>query len=357
MPARSFAGRRWAILLALSAVICGPSERGGAAGTDAGARLPAARVDPPDPDTSSAVQAEMRNIHFEIASGVVLNIARLRGALLPVGPERPPTLDDKYSFTLRIATAEISIDTASLGNLLTNHVFAYPGSPLRSLRIETDGEELVQRGVLHGFLPFSMRATVTLTPEGLIRLHPRTMKVFGVGVRRLMGLFGLELEELAKVEPGRGVRIEGDDFLLDPTAILPPPRTRGRVTRLVVGNGRVAQTFGGAEPAVALAQPGSDSANYMYFQGGTLRFGKLTMLNTDLLILDDDPTDPFDFFLDRYNDQLVAGYNRNTPDHGLIVYMPDKGEIGSKDATTGRNGAKAQRRNEGGKAQRRKDAK
>ena len=82
----------------------------------------------------------------------------------------------------------------------------------------------------------------------------------------------------------------------------------------------------------------------MYFQGATLRFGKLTMMNTDLLILDDDPSDPFDFFLDRYNDQLVAGYNRNTRDHGLIVYMPDKGEIGSKDATTGRNGAKAQRR-------------
>ena len=349
MSARSFATRRSAILLALSAALCvGPSGRGGAAGTGNRAGLPAAVADPPDPDTSSAVQAEMRNIHFEIAPGVVLNIARLRGALLPIGPERPPTLDDKRSFTLRISSAEISIDTASLGNLLTNHVFAYPGSPLRSLRIETDGDELVQRGVLHGFLPFSMRATVTLTPEGLIRLRPRTVKVFGVGVRRLMRVFGLELESLAKVEAGRGVRIEGDDFLLDPTAILPPPRTRGRVTRLVVGNGRIAQTFGGAAPAVALAQPGSDSANYMYFQGGTLRFGKLTMIHTDLLILDDDPADPFDFFLDRYNDQLVAGYNRNTPDHGLIVHMPDKGEIGSKDATAGRNGAKAQRRKSDG---------
>ena len=333
----SVATRQWAVLLALSAALCGPSEGGGAAASPEGAGLSAARAEPPDPDTASAVQAEMRNILFEIAPGVVLNIARLRGALLPAGPDRPPTLDDKHSFTLAISSAEISIDTASLGNLLSDHVFAYPGSPLKSLRIETDGEELVQRGVLHGFLPFSMHATVTLTPEGLIRLHPRTVKVFGIGVRRMMRFFGLELEELAKVEPGRGVRIDGDDFLLDPTAILPPPRTRGRVTRLVVGNGRVAQTFGGAEPERPLAQPGSDSANYMYFQGGTLRFGKLTMVKTDLLILDDDPTDPFDFFLDRYNDQLVAGYNRNTPDHGLIVHMPDRGDMG-------RNGAKTPRR-------------
>jgi hypothetical protein len=47
------------------------------------------------------------------------------------------------------------------------------------------------------------------------------------------------------------------------------------------------------------------------------------MNDTDLLIVDAEPKDPFDFFLDRYNQQLVAGYSRNTPDHGLIVMMPD----------------------------------
>ena len=283
-----------------------------------------------DRDSSVAVQAEMRNIHFQIARGVVLNIARLRGALLPATQSRPPTLDDKQSFTLQIVSAEISIDTASLGNLLSNHVFAYPGSPLKSLRIETEGDQLVQRGVLHGFLPFTMRAGVTLTSEGQIRLHPRTVKVFGIGVRRMMRLFGLQLDELARVQPGHGVRLVDDDFLLDPTAILPPPRTRGRVTALRVGDGKVVQIFGRAEPATPLADVGPGPANYMYFQGATLRFGKLTMRDTDLLILDDDPTDPFDFFLDRYNEQLVAGYNRNTLDHGLIVHMPDLGDIGKK---------------------------
>jgi hypothetical protein len=255
---------------------------------------------------------------------------RLRGEIRPATSSRPPTLDDKQSFTIHITSAEISIDTASLGNLLTNHVFAYPGSPLKSLRIETEGDQLVQRGVLHGFLPFTMRAEVTLTSEGLIRLHPKTVKVFGIGVRRMMRFFGLQLDELAKIKPGHGVRIVDDDFFLDPTAILPPPRTRGRVTRLVVGNGKIVQTFGGSEPAHRLTDAGVDSANYMFFRGAVLRFGKLTMAGTDLLILDDDPTDPFDFFLDRYNEQLVAGYNRNTPDHGLIVHMPDLGDIGRK---------------------------
>ena len=331
MPLGRVAARRTAILLAVSASICGPSETGRATpGPDPASLADAAVLDTLGRDSSRAVQAEMRNIHFQVADGVVLDIARLRGRLLPTTSSRPPVLDDPGSFTLQITSGEISIDTASLGNLLTNHVFAYPGSPLKSLRIETEGDQLVQRGVLHGFLPFTMRAEVTLTPEGLIRLHPNKVKVFGIGVRGMMRFFGLQLESMAKILPGHGVRIVDDDFLLDPTAILPPPRTRGRVTGLQVGNGRMVQTFGGAEPAERLAPVGPEPANYMYFQGAFLRFGKLTMTDTDLLILDDDPGDRFDFVLARYNEQLVAGYNRNTPDHGLIVHMPDIGDIGRK---------------------------
>jgi hypothetical protein len=61
----------------------------------------------------------------------------------------------------------------------------------------------------------------------------------------------------------------------------------------------------------------------MYFRHGTLRFGKLTMVNADLLIVDQDPASIFDFSLDRYNDQLVAGYSKSTASLGLVVYMPD----------------------------------
>ena len=37
--------------------------------------------------------------------------------------------------------------------------------------------------------------------------------------------------------------------------------------------------------------------------------------------------DPFDFFPDRYNDQLVAGYSKTTSSGGLRVYMPDYNKI------------------------------
>ena len=65
----------------------------------------------------------------------------------------------------------------------------------------------------------------------------------------------------------------------------------------------------------------------MAYRGGSLRFGKLTMNNVDLQLIDADPKDPFEFFPDHYNEQLVAGYSKTTAYGGLRVYMPDYGKV------------------------------
>jgi len=54
------------------------------------------------------------------------------------------------------------------------------------------------------------------------------------------------------------------------------------------------------------------------------------MTDTDLVIVDPDPRDPFDFYLDRYKDQLVAGYSKTTPSNGLRVYMVDFNKLKQK---------------------------
>jgi hypothetical protein len=51
------------------------------------------------------------------------------------------------------------------------------------------------------------------------------------------------------------------------------------------------------------------------------------MSDTDLQLIDTDPKDPFDFFMARYNTQLVAGYSKNTPQGGLKTYMPDYAKV------------------------------
>jgi hypothetical protein len=61
----------------------------------------------------------------------------------------------------------------------------------------------------------------------------------------------------------------------------------------------------------------------MFYRGGELRFGKLTMTDADLMLIDMNPADPFDFYLEAYKRQLVAGYAKMTSSFGLRVYMRD----------------------------------
>jgi hypothetical protein len=51
------------------------------------------------------------------------------------------------------------------------------------------------------------------------------------------------------------------------------------------------------------------------------------MTDADMRLIDADPSDPFDFFPDHYNDQLVAGYSKTTASGGLLVYVPDYSKI------------------------------
>jgi hypothetical protein len=99
----------------------------------------------------------------------------------------------------------------------------------------------------------------------------------------------------------------------------------GKLSGVEVLDDRLALRFG--EPAAAPAAGGDDRPGYIAFRGGKLRFGKLTMNDTDLRLIDDDPEDPFEFYLERYDDQLVAGYSKTTKEKGLRTYLPDYGDL------------------------------
>jgi len=90
---------------------------------------------------------------------------------------------------------------------------------------------------------------------------------------------------------------------------------------------RMVQTFGTGQTTGS--QP-SLSPNHIYWRGSQLSFGKLTMTDTDLELVDTDPKDPFDFSVDNWNAQLVAGYSKTLPNRGLRAYMPDYNDLKSK---------------------------
>jgi len=170
-----------------------------------------------------------------------------------------------------------------------------------------------------------------VTSDGKLRLHPTSMKAAGIIPKGVLDFFGLHLKSLLKVRPESPMQVSGDDLLLDPARVLPPPRIRGKLTRAWIADGLVFEQFGAEKPTHSITPPLA-SRNFMYYRGGTLRFGKLTMIDAALMLVDEDPSDPFDFSPAQYKDQLVAGYSKNTPDNGLVTRMPDLSDIAKRRA-------------------------
>jgi hypothetical protein len=273
----------------------------------------------------------MRNVALHVADGVVLDARSLEGEFVSRVPGEPPVLDDPQSYTLRIRAADLSMNAASLTRLLQAQTLDSKASPIRDVRVTIEDGVLRATGKLHKgvSVPFSMTAAVSAAADGSLRLHATKLKAVGVPVKGLLDLLGLDVGELMKMPPDSGIRADGDDLLLDTAAMLPPPRTEGRLqTVAIAGDRLVMRMIGpGAPPPRPATRPLPAARNYLYFFGGRIRFGKLTMTDADMQLIDADPGDPFDFSPGHYEAQLIAGYSRNTPRKGLQVFMPDYAKV------------------------------
>lgn len=276
------------------------------------------------------VRVQMKGVDLVVDPPVVLEVRSLRGEFVPTREGEPPWFDEPGSFSVRIDQGEIAMTAAAMSAVMNRYVFSYPGAPVKDVDIKIEGDHLVQTATVKKKVDLKTRieGKLSVTPEGDIRLHPDKIKAEGLPVKGILDLFDVELDEMIKARESRGVRIDENDFILDPEKLLPPPRITGRVTSVRIEGDRIVQTFGGPSDGVALKPSFPDAEHYMFFRGGELSFGKLTMHGADLQIVDADPKDPFQFFLSKYARQLVAGESRTLPDKGLVVYMPDFDEAG-----------------------------
>ena len=266
------------------------------------------------PAKTNAVQTEMRNVMYHFTDNVTVHILELRGALIPARQESLPIFDDSRSFNLEISSANITMTTDSLANVLNQYVFAASDAPLKGLSVTAEGNTLKVKGKLHskGDISFETVGTLSTTPEGQIRIHTEKVRAAHLPVKGLMDLLGLKIADLINTKKVRGVRSEENDLILDPEQILPPPHIEGRITAVRIEGNQIVQIFGNKPKADSTP---AFSGNYMAYRGAQLRFGKLTMSDTDMILIDMDPKDPFD--------QLVAGYTKITPEFGLRVFMRD----------------------------------
>jgi hypothetical protein len=269
-----------------------------------------------------AVKVQMHNVLYHFADQIAVHLINVGGSLVPTSASHIPIFDDKNSFKLQITAAEMTMDPQSLANVLNTHVFAAKDAPLKDISITIENNRLKVKGKLHkkGDIAFETEGQLSPTEDGKIRLHAEKIKALHLPVKGLMDLFGIDIADLIKSGKVRGVRAEKDDLILDPGEILPPPKISGKITDIRLDGNNIVQIFGDPKKYPWIKAP---AQNYMAYRGNKLQFGKLLMSDTDLVLIDPAPKDPFDFYLDRYKDQLVAGYSKTTPSFGLNVYMVD----------------------------------
>jgi hypothetical protein len=272
------------------------------------------------------VRVAMKNVLYHFSDDVAVHILSLQGNLSPTRPGEIVVFDDKNSFKLAMNYAEISISCDSLAHVLNGDVFSAADAPIKELNIRSNGSTLIIKGKFRQArnLPFEMVGTLSTTDDGRIRLHGDKIRAGHVPVKGLMDLLGLDIAGLINTKKVRGVAVEKDDLLLSPQEILPPPQIEGKVTAVRIQGNEIVQTFGTPQKANFASHL---SGNYMAYRDNELRFGKLTMHDTDMVLIDMNPQDPFDFYLDHYKDQLVAGYSKTTPVFGLRVYMRDFNKV------------------------------
>jgi len=289
-------------------------------------RIVASQNSPTSDKQEGTVQAQMRNVTYHFSDAVKVEIKSLNGELVPLGKNEFPIFDDRDSFDLRISTGEIAIDSSNLANLLNSYVFARSQSPLTQLSITFEKGHLKVKGKLHekGDIPFETEGILTTTADGKLRLHSEQIKAMHVPVKGLMGLFGIDLGGLIKEGKVTGVRAEEDDLIFDLEQILPPPHIEGKVVSVRIEGEKIIQVFGGSE-----AKPVKNirAGNYMAYKNNRLRFNKLVMYDADLILIDMDPSDPLDFYLEHYKEQVSAGYTKTTLDSGLRVFIKDYNKL------------------------------
>ena|SRR5437762_12172351 len=98
----------------------------------------------------------------------------------------------------------------------------------------------------------------------------------------------------------------------------------GQLTSVHIVNPDLEEIYGNAENAMKHVE---QRRNVLKLTGGTLDFGKLTRHDVDLIMVDISNDAWFDLDLAHYQEQLVNGYTRMTPEAGLQIFVPDFDEL------------------------------
>lgn len=270
------------------------------------------------------VHLQVEHTLFHPMDNVVLQVERLNGRMIGQ-PGELITLDDRKSFSVQIDQAVTRLSARDLSALINSYLLRRADSAVRHVDISFDGQQVVIKGKVHKLvtLPFEGHGELSPTPDGELRMHMEEFRVAGLVSKDFLAFFGIHLDDVAQPQHKSSFRVEGQDFITSLNELFPAPHVYGRLTRVHVDGQDLVQVIGveAAPPAIkAIPKALPEPANYIYFTGGRMKFGRMTMENVDLKLVDKETEDAFDFSLDHYEQQIQAGYVKVLPSLGVVVY-------------------------------------
>lgn len=266
----------------------------------------------------------MHNVMLTESPGFKMRVRWLRAMISPTKPSVVPSFDEPTSFALNIESGVVGSNVADLSKALNSGVLK--NSPVSNVSISPQGNQLKVNATIHKGvpLPIELISDIGASSDGRIRMHISKIRALKIPVKGLLKAFNVQASDLVDPKGARGVEVSGDDIFFDPEQILPAPRKRGKLTNVHLKNSEIVQVYGAARPEVQKRQ---EWRNYVAMRGGQLKFGKLTMEHVDIVMIDISKGDYFNFDLEHYQEQLVNGYTRMTPEAGLRIFMPDLNSI------------------------------
>jgi hypothetical protein len=293
---------------------------------------------PADPSTNTpnspieATQVYAHNLLLRKGNHFRVYVRWVRGRLLRTSGARNPSFDDPNSFVLEIDKGLINVKLADIADFLNSE--ASNKAPLKNIKITSEGGQIRLQGTVHKVvsLPVRLDGTLTPLPDGRLKYHLIKLNVLTVPMQGLLGLFHVDLADLAWKSQTPGVQIVDNDVFFDTQRLLPPPHIHGHITTVSATDSDLTVIYGNA---------GSDEHNlaqwhnFLRLSGGNLDFGKLTMHQVDLTMIDASKDPWFDLDLVNYQAQLVYGTTRMTEKAGLEIYMPDLDKLPPKKSPQG----------------------
>ena len=282
-------------------------------------------------DTAQAADAggvpiRMQNVRFKWSERVFIDTGNMAVRAVSLKGSTVD-FDDPESFRLVLQESVVLIPPGVLEGMFNESLFNYPHSKLRNLKVrlkqeDTENTLQVKGSVNVGlWLPFSLTAHlhVDTTTNSLVIdvAHLRLLGIFPA--TKLIKWKPLHLENLISLPPNKSLAIDGNRMMVKPFGLFPPPRVDGTMSNVTVGDKAVRLAFSGRP----IPAPEASAKNYVYLKGGTSQFGQFRMLNTDILILDQEPADLFVFSLVHYADMIPRSEIDVRSTKSVLVTMPD----------------------------------